>query len=120
VSIHSILGDGTLLIETHSPSSTRRNLMAEILARRTASGSLEEPFTNGENPDIENVNAQYQGLEFHYIYLMIMAYLVWLIIPGIGFLYSGLSRRKSALAMLFQSFAVMGVYVGCYCSSNLY
>jgi Amt family ammonium transporter len=42
---------------------------------------------------------------------MIMAYLVWLIIPGIGFLYSGLSRRKSALAMLFQSFAVMGVYV---------
>jgi Amt family ammonium transporter len=69
---------------------------------------------NGGNPDIENVNTQYQGLEYHYIYMMIMAYLVWLIIPGIGFLYSGLSRRKSALAMLFQSFAVMGVYVLAY------
>jgi Amt family ammonium transporter len=40
---------------------------------------------------------------------MIMAFLVFLIIPGIGFLYSGLARRKSALSMLFQSFAVMGV-----------
>jgi Amt family ammonium transporter len=58
---------------------------------------------------MENVNAQYTGLEFHYIYLMIMSFLVFLIIPGIGFLYSGLSRRKSALSMLFQSFAVMGV-----------
>lgn len=64
---------------------------------------------NGGNPDIENVNSQYQGLEFHYTYLVIMCYLVWLIIPGIGFLYSGLARRKSALALLFQSFAVMGV-----------
>lgn len=57
------------------------------------------------------MNAQYQGLEFHYIYMMIMAYLVWIIIPGIGFLYAGLARRKSALSMLFQSFAVCGVYV---------
>ncbi|KAI4650342.1 hypothetical protein J4E93_002698 [Alternaria ventricosa] len=64
---------------------------------------------NGGNPDVENVNLQYTGLEFHYIYLMIMAFLVFLIIPGIGFLYSGLARRKSALSMLFQSFAVMGV-----------
>ncbi|KAL5113455.1 hypothetical protein ACEQ8H_008668 [Pleosporales sp. CAS-2024a] len=64
---------------------------------------------NGGNPNLENVNAQYRGLEYHYIYLMIMGYLVWLIIPGIGLLYSGLSRRKSALAMLFQSFAVLGV-----------
>jgi len=64
---------------------------------------------NGGNPDVENINLQYTGLEFHYIYLMIMAFLVFLIIPGIGFLYSGLSRRKSALSMLFQSFAVMGV-----------
>jgi hypothetical protein len=70
-----------------------------------------ESKSNGGNPDVEDVNLQYQGLEFHYIYLMIMAYLVWLIIPGIGLLYSGLSRRKSALAMLFQSMAVMGVYV---------
>jgi hypothetical protein len=41
-----------------------------------------------------------------------MAFLVWLIIPGIAFLYAGLARRKSALSLLFQSLAVMGVYVG--------
>jgi hypothetical protein len=97
VSIHRILRGGSSLTETQP--------------------EFDETKPNGGNPDIENVNAQYQGLEFHYIYLMIMAYLVWLIIPGIGLLYSGLSRRKSALAMLFQSFAVMGVYV-CPCSSS--
>ncbi len=58
---------------------------------------------------MENVNAQYQGLEFHYLYLIVMAFLVWLIIPGIAFLYAGLARRKSALSLLFQSLAVMGV-----------
>ena len=26
---------------------------------------------NGGNPDITNVNAQYAGLEFHYIFLMV-------------------------------------------------
>lgn len=64
---------------------------------------------NGGNPDVENVNIQYQGLEYHYLYLVIMAFLVWLIIPGISFLYAGLARRKSALSLLFQSLAVMGV-----------
>ena len=34
---------------------------------------------------------------------------MWLIIPGLGFLYGGLSRRKSALAMLFQSLMVSAV-----------
>jgi Amt family ammonium transporter len=77
------------------------------------------------------VNAQYAGLEFHYVYLAVCSFLVWFIVPGqsyttfqvsvkswllmrgptgIGLLYSGLSRRKSALAMLFQSFMVFGVY----------
>lgn len=31
--------------------------------------------------------------------------------PGIGLLYSGLARRKSALALLFQCFLVIAVYV---------
>lgn len=30
--------------------------------------------------------------------------------PGIGLLYSGLARRKSALALLFQCFLVIAVY----------
>lgn len=34
---------------------------------------------------------------------------MWLIIPGIGLLYGGLARRKSALALLFQSFMVSAV-----------
>jgi Amt family ammonium transporter len=40
---------------------------------------------------------------------MVCAFLVWLIIPGIGFLYSGLARRQSSLSLLFQSFAVAAV-----------
>jgi len=32
-----------------------------------------------------------------------------LIIPGIGLLYGGLARRKSALALLFQSLMVAAV-----------
>ncbi|KAF1993230.1 ammonium transporter [Amniculicola lignicola CBS 123094] len=64
---------------------------------------------NGGNSLDEDVNAQYAGLEFHYVYLMVCAFLVWLIIPGIGLLYSGLARRKSSLSFLFQSFAVCGV-----------
>ncbi|KAJ4410849.1 hypothetical protein N0V91_001778 [Didymella pomorum] len=70
---------------------------------------FDEAKPNGGNPDIENVNAQYSGLEFHYLYLIVCSFLVWLIIPGIAFLYAGLARRKSALALLFQSLAVMGV-----------
>jgi Amt family ammonium transporter len=56
-----------------------------------------------------NVNAQYAGLEFHYVYQVIMGMLVMLIIPGIGLLYGGMARRKSALAMIFQSMTVLAV-----------
>ena len=34
---------------------------------------------------------------------------MWLIIPGIGLLYGGLARRKSALSMLFQSLMVAAI-----------
>jgi len=64
---------------------------------------------NGGNSLDEDVNAQYAGLEFHYTYLVFCAFIVWLIIPGIGLLYSGLARRKSSLALLFQSLMVCGV-----------
>lgn len=42
---------------------------------------------------------------------MFCGFIVWLIIPGIGLLYGGLARRKSALALLFQSLMVVAVYV---------
>jgi len=56
-----------------------------------------------------DVNAQYVGFEYHYTYLVFCGFIVWLIIPGIGLLYGGLARRKSALALLFQSFMVAAV-----------
>ena len=56
-----------------------------------------------------DVNAQYAGVEFNYTYLAFCGFIVWLIIPGIGLLYGGLARRKSSLALLFQSLMVIAV-----------
>lgn len=63
----------------------------------------------GGNPLEMDVNAQYVGFEYNYTYLIFCAFIVWLIIPGIGLLYGGLARRKSALALLFQSLMVGAV-----------
>lgn len=63
----------------------------------------------GGNPQEMDVNAQYLGWEFEYVYQVIMGCFVFLIIPGIGMLYGGMARRKSALAMIFQSLSVMAV-----------
>ncbi|KAK7529709.1 ammonium transporter MepA [Phyllosticta paracitricarpa] len=63
----------------------------------------------GGDPTMINVNSIYTGIEFHYIWLMCCSVFVFLIIPGIGLLYGGLARRKSSLALLFQSFMVMAV-----------
>lgn len=35
--------------------------------------------------------------------------LVWLMVPGVGFFYSGLLRRKNALSLIYLSVAVIGV-----------
>ena len=63
----------------------------------------------GGNPLEVDVSAQYTGLEYNYVYLVFCGFIVWLIIPGIGLLYGGLARRKSALALLFQSLLVAAV-----------
>jgi hypothetical protein len=65
----------------------------------------------GGDPLKVDVNAQYAGVEWNYTYIVFCGFIVWLIIPGIGLLYSGLARRKSALALLFQSLMVVAVYV---------
>lgn len=65
----------------------------------------------GGNPLEINVNAQYSGFEFNYVYQVLMGFFVFLIIPGLGLLYGGMSHRKSALSMIFQSFAVISVVV---------
>jgi ammonium transporter, Amt family len=63
----------------------------------------------GGNPQEINVNLPYTGLEFQYVYQVIMGMLVLLIVPGIGLLYGGMARRKSALAMIFQSITVLAI-----------
>jgi hypothetical protein len=64
---------------------------------------------DGGNPLYVDVNAPYVNLEFHMVYQLIMGGLVFLIIPGIGLLYGGMARRKSSLAMIFQSFTIMAL-----------
>ncbi|KAI3393390.1 hypothetical protein diail_4319 [Diaporthe ilicicola] len=71
--------------------------------------SYNESMPNGGDPLEMDVNAQYVGFEYNYTYLIFCGFIVWLIIPGIGLLYGGLARRKSALALLFQSLMVGAV-----------
>lgn len=64
---------------------------------------------DGGDPLTTDVNAPYEDLQFHMVYQFLMGGLVFLIIPGIGLLYGGLARRKSSLAMIFQSMTVMAL-----------
>lgn len=66
-------------------------------------------MARGGDPTQVNVNLPYTGLEFHYVFQVIMGCLVFLIIPGIGMLYGGMCQRKSALSMIFQSLTVISV-----------
>lgn len=61
---------------------------------------------DGGDPRNVDVNLQYVGFEFHYTYLIFCGFIVWLIIPGIGLLYGGMARRKSALSLLVQSLLI--------------
>ncbi|KKK13030.1 hypothetical protein P175DRAFT_0472584 [Aspergillus ochraceoroseus IBT 24754] len=56
-----------------------------------------------------DVNAPFVGNEFHAVYVVACTFIVFFILPGIGFLYSGLSRRKSAMTFLFQAFLILAV-----------
>ncbi|KAL3473057.1 ammonium transporter AmtB-like domain-containing protein [Aspergillus californicus] len=62
----------------------------------------------GDSTQID-VNAPFAGLEFHSVYIVACTFIVFFILPGIGFLYSGLTRRKSAMAFLFQAFLILAV-----------
>ncbi|PPJ57581.1 hypothetical protein CBER1_04783 [Cercospora berteroae] len=56
-----------------------------------------------------DVNAQYRGYEHDSVFIALCTFLVWIMVPGLAMFYAGLSRRKSALTMLFQAFLVFGV-----------
>jgi ammonium transporter, Amt family len=51
-------------------------------------------------------------------FVVISMALVWIMIPGVGFFYSGLLRRKNALSMIFTSLASIAV-VGFQVRTNL-
>ncbi|KAH7120553.1 ammonium transporter [Dactylonectria macrodidyma] len=68
-----------------------------------------ESQPNGGDPLEVDVNAQYDGVAFNYTYIAFCGFIVYLIIPGLGLLYSGLARRKSALALIFQSILIGAV-----------
>ncbi|KAI5851616.1 ammonium transporter AmtB-like domain-containing protein [Morchella snyderi] len=53
----------------------------------------------GGNSAVENLNQWYQSGDQAYI--LICAAMVMVMIPGLGFLYSGLARRKSALSLIW-------------------
>lgn len=64
---------------------------------------------NGGDTLTTNVNTPFTGLEFNYAYIIFCGYIVFLILPGLGLFYAGLSKRKSGLSMLFLSLAVTAV-----------
>lgn len=54
-----------------------------------------------------NVNVWYTTGDFAWI--ITAGSFVWLMIPGVGFFYSGLSRQKSALSVILLSFISLSV-----------
>lgn len=50
-------------------------------------------------PDVENLNQWFQSGDQAYI--IIASAMVLVMVPGLGFLYSGLARRKSALSLIW-------------------
>lgn len=55
--------------------------------------------TNGGDSETENLNQWFAAGDQAYI--IVASAMVLIMVPGLGFLYSGLARRKSALSMIF-------------------
>ncbi|KAH3682192.1 hypothetical protein WICPIJ_006841, partial [Wickerhamomyces pijperi] len=49
----------------------------------------------------EDITADYDKSDM--VWVMVSGILVWIMIPGVGLLYSGLSRKKHALSLLWAS-----------------
>ncbi|KAL7272585.1 ammonium transporter Amt1 [Rhizina undulata] len=62
---------------------------------------------NGGDSLSEDLNIWYQGGDI--AWMMMSTALVLLMIPGVGFFYSGLARRKSALSLIWLSMMSVGV-----------
>lgn len=55
------------------------------------------------SPDVENLNQWYNPGDQAYI--IVASAMVLIMVPGLGFLYSGLARRKSALSLIWACMA---------------
>ncbi|KAL1961845.1 hypothetical protein VTN77DRAFT_1014 [Rasamsonia byssochlamydoides] len=63
----------------------------------------------GGNSHTENLNKWYQSGDQAYI--IVASAMVLVMVPGLGFLYSGLARRKSALSMIWACMGSMSVVI---------
>ncbi|QPG93948.1 hypothetical protein C2857_003751 [Epichloe festucae Fl1] len=66
-------------------------------------GSADDGYSSG----VQDLNIFYDT--GHLTFLTICSVLVLLMIPGVGFFYSGLARRKSALQLILLSMVAVGV-----------
>lgn len=55
----------------------------------------------------EDLNANFELANM--VWIGTAAVLVWIMIPGIGLFYAGLSRKKHAMSLIFSSLAIAGV-----------
>ena len=74
-----------------------------VLANSTAEGNiLTQYLVDGKETDlIYNLG--------NIAWIIVATALVFIMIPGVGFFYAGLLRKKSALSMIWMSMAVMAV-----------
>jgi Amt family ammonium transporter len=69
---------------------------------------------DGFAPDTVNVNDAFDAGNVAWI--IVSTALVLLMIPGVGFFYSGLARRKSALSLIYLSMMSVGIVSFRWCS----
>jgi ammonium transporter, Amt family len=96
------VGGSTNSLQWHQPGHWRQFSCVYSLLPYSSTFSLAKSILDA---DKENLNQWYQSGDTAYI--IVASAMVFVMVPGLGFLYSGLARRKSALSMLW---ACMGSY----------
>ncbi|KAK9464211.1 ammonium transporter AmtB-like domain-containing protein [Lipomyces oligophaga] len=63
----------------------------------------------GGNSQVMNVNIAFSGSVGHQVWILIAGCMIMPIVPGMGLFYAGETRRKSAMTVLWQTMAVLGL-----------